>query len=53
MWKWDEFDDMAARYRALTKTVKEQPAYGCKEDCLNGAYRAKRAAADAGVAGGG
>ena len=33
-----EFDEMARRYRAMAKTVKDVPATKCKEDCLAGAY---------------
>ena len=33
--------DVAARYRAFVKTVKEVPPYACKENCLNGAYLKK------------
>jgi arylsulfatase A-like enzyme len=36
------FDDIVARYRAREKTLHELPGYGCKEDCLNGAYARKK-----------
>ncbi len=32
------WDDMATRYRATSKAVKEVPPYGCGETCLNRAY---------------
>ncbi len=34
--KGDDFDQMAARYRAASKGVEEIPAYGCRDECLNG-----------------
>ncbi len=40
--KGDAFVDIATRYRAREKTLKEVPAYGCKEDCLDGAYAKKK-----------
>ncbi len=39
--KGDDFKDMRARYRALAKTIKEVPPFGCTGDCLNGGYRKK------------
>ncbi len=44
----DDFADMQRRYRAFSKTVHEKPAFGCREDCLNGAYK-KKLAPDAGA----
>ena len=41
--KGDDFASMLARYRALEKTVKDIAPYGCREDCLNGAYHKKDA----------
>jgi arylsulfatase A-like enzyme len=41
--KGDDFDAMLQRYRAFEKTVKDVAPYGCKEGCLNGAYRKKDA----------
>jgi arylsulfatase A-like enzyme len=41
----DEYRDMVQRYRAFEKTVKDVAPYGCKEDCLNGAYLKKDAGA--------
>ena len=43
----DLFSEMAARYRAYEKTVKDLPAYACGKDCLNGAYAKKKS--DAGT----
>jgi choline-sulfatase len=40
--KGEAFTDIAARYRAREKTIKDLPGYGCKEDCLNGAYAKKK-----------
>ena len=40
--KGEAFDDILARYKAREKLIKEVPAYGCKEDCLNGAYARKK-----------
>ncbi|MDP9002181.1 MAG: sulfatase, partial [Myxococcota bacterium] len=37
----DEFREMKARYRALTKRIKEVAPYACTGDCLNGGYRKK------------
>jgi arylsulfatase A-like enzyme len=34
----DEFDEMARRYRELSKTVKEAVPYACGPTCLNRAY---------------
>ncbi len=39
--KGDDYTSMVARYRAFEKTVKDLPAYSCKEDCLNRAYLKK------------
>jgi arylsulfatase A-like enzyme len=41
--KGDDYAAMMARYRALEARVTDVPAYGCKEDCLNGAYHKKDA----------
>jgi arylsulfatase A-like enzyme len=41
--KGDDYAAMVQRYRDFEKTVKDVPAYGCKEGCLNGAYRKKDA----------
>jgi len=40
--KGDDFDAMAKRYRAFSKTVHEVAPYACGEDCLNGAYMKKK-----------
>jgi arylsulfatase A-like enzyme len=40
--KGDVFQDILTRYRAREKTIKDIPAYLCKEDCLNGAYAKKK-----------
>jgi hypothetical protein len=45
----DPAKEMAARLRDFERTMKEKPAYGCLEDCLNGAYRRKGKDADASV----
>jgi arylsulfatase A-like enzyme len=34
----DAYDDMAGRYRDLSKRVKEVPPYACAAGCLNRAY---------------
>jgi arylsulfatase A-like enzyme len=39
--KGDALTGMRDRYRALEKTLKDVPAYGCREGCLNGAYLKK------------
>jgi choline-sulfatase len=39
--KGPDFDEMKARYRALTRAIKEVTPFGCTADCLNGAYRKK------------
>jgi arylsulfatase A-like enzyme len=43
----DAFTDMLARYRAVSKQIKDIAPYGCKETCLNGAYLKKDAGAPA------
>ncbi|AKV02498.1 Choline-sulfatase [Labilithrix luteola] len=40
----EDFDAMAKRYRAFSKTVTEVAPYACGENCLNGAYEKKKAA---------
>jgi arylsulfatase A-like enzyme len=37
----DDLADMIARYRELEGRVKDVTPYGCKDDCLNGAYHKK------------
>jgi arylsulfatase A-like enzyme len=39
--KGETFDDMAARYRAFAKGVKDVKPYACGDDCLNGAYKTR------------
>ena len=41
--KGDRFREMFERYKALEKTVKDVPPYGCREGCLGGAYLKKDA----------
>ena len=37
----DDFRDMLARYKAASKAIHDVAPYGCREDCLNGAYHKK------------
>jgi arylsulfatase A-like enzyme len=39
--KGEVFDDMAARYRAFAKGVKDVKPFACGDDCLNGAYKTR------------
>ena len=41
--KGEPFDEMARRYRELSKNIREVPPYACGPTCLNRAY-AKSAA---------
>jgi choline-sulfatase len=40
--KGNDFDAMAAAYRAHAKSVKEIPPFGCNVGCLNGEYAKKK-----------
>jgi choline-sulfatase len=37
----DDFNDMLARYKSASRGIHDVAPYGCREDCLNGAYHKK------------